>query len=199
MAPKLRSTRIASPLVLLALIGVAAAADEPKDAPKSGARVSVNKERVKCRPEGPDDKTVIAGASGTLGGGACQGGSKTQVVVEQDLSVKLELKQKPTGACAATADFEYQQRDAVAHVIGAIENTQCAASGGDYVLAVTIRDANGAVSTLEFPQEWARSDAESVKFTHDLPIGANVDLTNVRTRRLRCTCAESEREPAEKP
>ena len=166
MAPKLRSTRTASPLIVLAFLACAAAADEPKDAPAAASRVTVEKD-----------------------------GSKTRVVVEQDVSVTLEIKQKPTATCAATVDFEYQQNNTVAHVAGAIENTQCAASSGDYVLAVTIRDANGEVSTLEFPQEWARKDAESVKFTFDLPIGPNVDLTNVRTRRLRCTCAE----PAEKP
>jgi len=174
MAPKLRSTRIVSRLVLLALLGVAAAADEPKEAPKPGGRVTVNKERVKCAPERVP----------------CEEGSKTRIVVEQDVSVSLEIKQKPTGACAATVDLEYAQRDAIARVTGAIENTQCAASSGDYVLAVTIRDAKGEVSTLEFPQEWARKDAEPVKFALDLPIGPNVDLTNVRTRRLRCTCAE---------
>jgi hypothetical protein len=161
MAPTLRSTRIGSPLLLLALLAGVAAADEPKDAPQPASRVSVEKD-----------------------------GSKTHVVVEQDVSVTLEIKQKPTGACAATVDFEYQQRNTVAHVTGAIENTQCAASSGDYVLAVTIRDAKGEVSTLEFPQQWARTDAEPVRFTHELPIGPNVDLQNVRTRRLRCTCAE---------
>ena len=161
MAPKLRSTRIASPLALLALVAGVIMADEPKDAPQPASRVTVEKD-----------------------------GSKTHVVVEQDVSVKLEIKEKPTAACAATVDFEYQQRAALAHVTGAIENTQCAASGGDYVLAVTIRDASGEVNTLEFPQQWARSDAEPVKFTFDLPIGPNVDLQNVRTRRLRCTCTE---------
>jgi hypothetical protein len=165
---RLRSTRIVSPLLLLALGAFAAAADEPKDAQQPVSRVTVEKD-----------------------------GSKTHVVVEKDVSVKLEIKQKPTGACVATVDFEYQQRNTVAHVIGAIENTQCSASGGDYVLAVTIRDANGEVTTLEFPQEWARSDAESVKFTQDLPIGPNVDLQNVRTRRLRCTCTSAE--PTDKP
>ena len=166
MAPKLRSTRTVSPLLLLALAAGAAAADEPKDAPQPASRVTVEKD-----------------------------GSKTHVVVEQDVSVKLEIKQKPSAVCAATVDFEYHQSDTLARVTGAIENTQCAASSGDYVLAVTIRDAKGEVSTLEFPQQWARSDAESVKFTFDLPIGPNVDLTNVRTRRLRCTCTEA----AEKP
>ena len=166
MAPRLRSTRIVSPLIVLAFLACLAGADEPKDAPPAASRVTVEKD-----------------------------GAKTRVVVEQDLSVKLEIKQKPTAACAATVDFEYEQHNTVAHVAGAIENTQCAASSGDYVLAVTIRDAKGEVSTLEFPQEWARKDAESVKFYFDLPIGPNVDLTNVRTRRLRCTCTE----PAEKP
>ena len=174
MAPRLGSTTTVSPLVLLALVAFAAAGDEPKDAPQPGARVTVNKERVKCATERAP----------------CEDGSKTHVVVEQDVSVKLEIKQKPTATCAANVDFEYQQRNTVAHVTGAIENTQCAASGGDYVLAVTVRDANGEVNTLEFPQQWARSDAESVKFAFDLPIGPNVDLQNVRTRRLRCTCTE---------
>jgi hypothetical protein len=165
MAPKLRSTRIVSPLLLLAF-AAAAAADDPKDAPQPGARVTVEKD-----------------------------GSKTHVVVEQDVSIKLEIKQKPTAACAATAEFEYQQHDTVAHVAGAIENTQCAASSGDYVLAVSVRDAKGELTTIEFPQQWARSDDQSVKFTHDMPIGPNVDLVNVKTRRLRCTCTEA----AEKP
>jgi hypothetical protein len=174
MAPKLRSTTTVSLPTLLALAAFAAAADEPKDAPKPGARVNVNKERVKCAAERVP----------------CKDGSKTKVVVEQDVSVTLEIKQNPTAACAATADFEYQQRDTVAHVTGAIDNAQCAASGGDYVMALTIRDASGEVTTLEFPQEWARTDAQPVKFTHDLPIGKNVELQNVRARRLRCTCAE---------
>src|SRR5262245_38122434 len=141
MATKLRSTRTVS--FLLALVALAAsAADEPKDTPQPGGRVSVEKD-----------------------------GSKTRVAVEKDVSVKLELKSKPTAACAATVDYEYQQRDAIAHVAGSIENATCAASRGEYVLAVTVRDANGEVTTLEFPQEWARTDDQSVKLTHDLPIG----------------------------
>ncbi len=179
MATRSRSTRFVSPLLLLALVGLAAAADDPKDAQPPSSRVTVNKERVKCE----------------LGRGPCVEGSNTQVVVEQDVTVKLEIKQKPTGACEATINFDYQQRDTFAHVAGAIENAQCAASGGDYVLAVAVRDAKGEVTTLEFPQQWARSDADPVKFTHDLPIGPNVDLQNIRLRRLRCTCTE----PAEKP
>ena len=99
MAPRLRSTRIVSPLLLLALGAfAAAAADEPKDARKPGARVTVNKERVNCATERVP----------------CEDGSKTHVVVEQDVSVTLEIKQKPTTACAATVDFEYQQRNTTA-------------------------------------------------------------------------------------
>jgi hypothetical protein len=162
MARKWRSTKTASALLLLAFLGSRAVPAEPEDPPKAGTRVTTEKD-----------------------------GSKTRVKVEQDVSVKIELKQKPTAACAATIDYEYQQRDTAAHVEGSIENTTCAASSGEYVLAATIRAANGEVSTLEFPQRWARTDDQSVKLMHDLPIGPNVDLVNVRTRRVRCTCAEA--------
>lgn len=161
MAPRSRSTRTVSSL-LLTICALVAVADEPTDAQKPGARVSVEKE-----------------------------GSKTHVILEQDVSVSIKIAPKATASCAASADYEYQQRDTFAHVTGAIENAQCAASGGDYVLAVTIRDASGELKTLEFPQQWARSDDRPAKFTHDLPIGPNVDLVNIRTRRLRCTCAET--------
>lgn len=182
MVTKWRSTKTVSALLLFALAGSTAAADEPKDSPKAGARVTTEKDAVKCMEA---NKRV-----------PCENGSKTRVVVEQDVSVKLEIKQKPTAACAATVDYEYQQRDTIAHVAGSIENTTCAASGGEYVLAATIRDAKGETTTLEFPQVWARADDQSVKLAHDLPIGPNVDLVNVRTRRVRCTCTEP---PAEKP
>ena len=164
MATRSRSTRAAS-AAAAAVVGLAAfcaAADEPQETEGARTRVSVQKD-----------------------------GSKTNVVVEQDLSIKLEIQAKPTATCAATVEFEYQQRDAIARVTGAIANDQCAASGGDYVLVVSIRGANGEVKTIEFPQEWQRSDAEPVKFTHDLPIGPNVDLVSVRSRRLRCTCTEA--------
>ncbi len=73
---------------------------------------------------------------------------------------------------------------------GTIDNAVCAASGGSYDLAVSIRDANGETQTLEFTEAWHRSDDKTVEFTSDYEIGENVDLLRVRSRRIRCECAE---------
>ncbi|HVY64543.1 MAG TPA: hypothetical protein VHH11_06960 [Gammaproteobacteria bacterium] len=118
-------------------------------------------------------------------------GRTTRIASEHEVTIQVELPASATAACAATIDFEYQQRDTFARAVGTIRNTQCAASAGDYTWAVRIRDAHGEVRTLEFPQQWQRSDDGPVEFTHDLPIGPNVDLLNVRARQLTCKCTET--------
>jgi hypothetical protein len=177
MAPKSRSTRAASALALAAMIAAGAAADEPSDKPAGDTRVTVEKERVRCAPDVPR--------------GRCEEGSKTRVVTEHDVTISIDVTPKPSASCAATVNLESQQRDAVARVTGIIENAQCAASGGDYTLAVTVRGADGERKTLEFPQSWRRDDDKPVTFAHDVPIGANVDLLSVRPRGLRCTCTDA--------
>jgi hypothetical protein len=96
--------------------------------------------------------------------------------------------------CAAMIELSYFQRNTIARVTGKIENKVCAASGGEYTLAVNVRDANGEIKTLEFVETWQRLDDKTVEFAKDYPIGENVDLTSVRSRRLRCTCAEAPKE-----
>jgi hypothetical protein len=180
MAPESRSMKTASALLLAAAMALgAAAADEPKDEPASGPRVSIEKERVLCA-----DATSR---------GRCDAGSKTRVVTEQDVTVRIDIKQKPSATCAATINAVSEQRNTSARVTGVLENAQCAASGGEYTLAVTLRGADGERRTLEFPQTWARTDDKPVAFTYDLPIGPDVDLVSVRPRGLKCTCADSEK------
>jgi hypothetical protein len=177
MAPKSLSTKIASVLTVSAGLALGAvAADEPKEASAGGPRVTVEKERVRCMNA---NKRI-----------PCENGTRTRVVAEQDLAVKIDIAPKQSASCAATVNVESQQRDTIARVTGIIENQQCAVSGGDYVLAVTIRTADGERKTLEFPQTWQRGDDKPLSFTHDLPIGPNVDLVSVRPRGLRCTCTE---------
>jgi hypothetical protein len=149
-------------LLLISCVSVAAVGQEPKGTEtESNPRVSVD-----------------------------QSGSKTRVVLEQDVTVKVELAQKPSKACGATIGVEYEQRNTVARVLGTIENPQCAVSRGDYTLVVTVRDANGELKTLEFREPWERGDDRPVEFQRDYPIGENVELVRVRTRGLHCTCDE---------
>jgi hypothetical protein len=149
-------------LALISCMALAAVGQEPKGTEAgSGPRITVDKS-----------------------------GSKTRVVLEQDITVKVDVAPKPSKACGATIGVEYEQRNTVARVLGAIENPQCAASHGDYTLVVTVRDANGELKTREFREPWERGDDRPVEFQRDYPIGENVELVRVRARGLHCTCDE---------
>jgi hypothetical protein len=108
---------------------------------------------------------------------------------EQELTTTIKLPALQSDACEAGIRFEFSQRGTLARLQGTIENRTCAASTGEYSVAVRIKDAAGEIKTLEFRESWQRADSQAVTFKSDYPIGENVDLLSVRTRSLRCTCA----------
>jgi hypothetical protein len=123
----------------------------------------------------------------------------SRIVLETELAIELEIAPKTSALCEAHIRLEYTQRDTVAGVRGTIENPTCAASGGTYTIAVTVRDAGGTLETLAFAEPWRRLDERPVTFSTDYPIGENVDLVSVRVRGLRCSCTDplaDERQPA---
>lgn len=96
--------------------------------------------------------------------------------------------------CAAIMELEYSQRNTLVSLRGTIDNEECAASSGEYKLAVKIRDANGELKTLEFLESWQRQDDQPVEFKGEYAIGENVDLVSVRTKQMRCTCTDAPEE-----
>ena len=80
-----------------------------------------------------------------------------------------------------------------------IDNPDCAASSGDFVIEVTVR-ADGADESnkLKFPESWSREDDASVVMTRRYPIGDDTDLLRIKIRKMRCSCA-TETEPASNP
>jgi hypothetical protein len=115
---------------------------------------------------------------------------ETVVNVESEVSVSIEAPVPKTRYCATTMELEYSQRDTLAHVEGQIDNNDCAASSGEYRLAIVIRGVGPEPRILEFVESWQRQDDQPVQFKGDYPIGENTDLIRVRSRQLRCTCAE---------
>jgi hypothetical protein len=115
----------------------------------------------------------------------------TTISVAKELPIEIQTHIGSGITCAPTMSITYEQRNDVARVEGTIENPACAACTGDYTIAVRIRDASGESKTLEFPGTWRRADDRPVKFTTDYPVGANVDVLSVRSKTLRCVCAES--------
>jgi hypothetical protein len=156
------ATRIA--LILAALAPLAALADEPAIGSDPSSRVAVDKNR----------HTHI-----------------TTVSVAKDIPIEIEVNVNRQ-SCDPTMAIQYEQRNTVARVEGTIENPSCAACAGEYTIAVRVRDESGESKTLEFPGKWQRADDEAVTFTADYPVGANVDVVNVRAKALHCVCSATE-------
>jgi hypothetical protein len=106
------------------------------------------------------------------------------------LPFSFEAPVLKSAQCSATIALEYSQRGSAVRVASAIENKDCAASRGEYTLLISVRDESLELKTLEFDAAWHRDDDRPVKLSADYPIGENVDLVSVRSRRLRCTCGE---------
>jgi len=99
---------------------------------------------------------------------------------------------QPSGPqCEATTLTEYFQRNDIARVSGTISISVCpAGTTGSYAVVARVRDEAGEIRPIEFNETWQRDDASDVAFNKDYPIGADVELVNVRVRGLKCTCAE---------
>jgi hypothetical protein len=104
------------------------------------------------------------------------------------------------GGCEASASMEYFQRGAEADVKAKVDNADCAASSGSFVVEVTIR-ADGETESvkLRFEEEWHRDDDAPVDVERRYPIGDDVDLLRVRIRKLSCDCAADDTSPASPP
>lgn len=107
--------------------------------------------------------------------------------------VRLETTQHKQ-YCQASASIEYAQNDDVASVTGEIRNEDCAASSGEFTINVRFKDTDGELVDLNFEETWQREDDQSIAFKREYTIGQNVDLMRVRTRKLKCVCAEIQSE-----
>ncbi len=118
-------------------------------------------------------------------------GNSLRLSSEKQITTKVEFVQPESKSCQATLTLGFDQRNTMAAVDGTIENTMCAASGGDYELAITVKDGSGELKTLEFTEKWQRSDSKSVIFSSRYPIGDNMDLVRVRARKVHCVCTDA--------
>jgi len=164
-APPRRALAMALAAVALAVLAALATAQEAPSAGSQATHITVEKDHGR--------------------------GKTTRIAGEKVLSTEIEIAAPPSTACQATITVSYDQRDTVAAVEGAIDNAVCAASHGDYVVVVTVRDASGDLKTLEFKEAWKRDDASPVPFKAEYKIGPNVDLVRVRPRSGSCACEEA--------
>ena len=109
-----------------------------------------------------------------------------------EIRIQIEAEHEySTNACEARLEVEYYQKGDSVHVETTLENDQCDASSGSYTIQVRYRGDDGEVQTAEFDELWERSDAEPITLGKDYYVAENIDVTRVRSRRLRCECASA--------
>jgi hypothetical protein len=104
------------------------------------------------------------------------------------IPIVVRMEMPPSTMCAAELALTFQQRNTFANIKGDLENATCAASSGEYTLAISVVGDDGLRQTVEFSEAWQRDDDRPYTFEHDYPIGENVELVSVRSRRVSCTC-----------
>jgi hypothetical protein len=118
-------------------------------------------------------------------------GSQTPAPAGAQSEIRIAVTPPPTAPqCSASVTTGYFQANTQARVEGTIQIEGCAAASGKYTIAARIRDQNGETQALEFEETFQRADEQTIAFKRDYPIGENVELVNVRTRNVRCECAE---------
>jgi hypothetical protein len=115
---------------------------------------------------------------------------QTIVRTEREVTRTFGFAPPPTLECESNLDLEYFQRDTIARVKGMIQNETCGASSGQYDIEAEVKYENGETKTLVFNESWWRDDDQPVAVTAEYPIGENVELIRIRSRRLQCVCAE---------
>jgi len=113
---------------------------------------------------------------------------KNEGHVEKKYVVKLETRASSKQYCHASVEIGYLQKSTNVIVDMTLENTDCAASGGSYTVAVKFRDGNRELQTVEFEETWQREDDQSLQSRQEYYMGENVDLINARVKRPKCVC-----------
>ena len=108
--------------------------------------------------------------------------------ISNTVEMKLETD---SNLCQATASMDYFQRGAEAQVETSIDTDECGPAEGTYIVKITVRgDGDEEPRVLDFEETWERGDDMPVESMKRYPIGDDVDLLRVKTRKLSCTCRE---------
>jgi hypothetical protein len=115
------------------------------------------------------------------------------IVNEAEIRTVIQTETEfATDACMASIEVEYYQKGSSAHVETELNNDDCAASSGTYVIQVRYKDAAGEHQSKNFDESWERSDAEAIVAEKDYFVAEDIDILRVRSRKLNCTCATEE-------
>ena len=113
------------------------------------------------------------------------------------ITITTTLTPPPQLACQAQFELSWYQMGANVKVEAELNNADCAASSGTYIIQVRYRGDAPEIFSKEFPETWERADDQAVLIEKEYEIADDVDVLRVRPRKLRCECREPA--PADEP
>lgn len=131
----------------------------------------------------PEPKRVF----GTLGDRVGNDDDEAEVRFENEITTRISIPEQQFVPCQATVGLSYYQRNTLARVEVDIRHPSCPAASGEVEIVASVRPDGGENRQLVFPEQWALENG-MVTLVRDYPIGENVELTRVRSRRVTCTC-----------
>ena len=121
-----------------------------------------------------------------------QGGVKSGRKITQTLTLTPSWQEN---GCAAEVHISYLQMHERIRVDTTIENQDCAASSGEYVLRVRTVDSAGEQHTREIAETWSRANDQPVETQRFYDMDGNSRLVRVQvstSRKTNCRCATNE-------
>ncbi len=83
-------------------------------------------------------------------------------------------------ACEVEFSTDYWQEDDQFKVEVVVENAQCGASNGKYLVNARTRNEAGEINSIKFEEVWGRNDDRPVKVVHTYSMNGDIELVRVR-------------------
>ena len=115
-------------------------------------------------------------------------GKDEAIVLESEFTSTIELPDIVITPCQATISLAYYQKNTLAHVEIDIKYEACPVAKGNFEIGASVRNDNGESTSHNFSESWLQEGNFETSFIREYPIGSNVALSNVRSRRLQCEC-----------
>jgi len=94
-------------------------------------------------------------------------------------TIRIPVPTEPV-ACEVELSTDYWQEDDRFKVEVVVENTQCGASNGKYVVNARTRNEAGEINSIKFDEVWSRRHDRPVNAVHTYSMNGDTELVRVR-------------------
>jgi len=95
-------------------------------------------------------------------------------------TIKFDYSRVEPKTCELELTSDYWQENTKLKVETVLENNDCAASSGRYIVKIRTRDDAGELSLQEHEEPWSRKDDQAIEKLHTYDMNGDTELVRVR-------------------